>query len=100
MTASAFPSDAILLTVAEMSRAEQAAIAAGISSERLMENAGAAVAAAICGRWSPRPVTVPCGAGNNGGDGLGIGRRRAGARWTVPADLAGEAGAPSGGCSD
>src|SRR3546814_4589922 len=96
MTASAFPSDAILLTVAETSRAEQAAIAAGISSERLMENAGAAVAAAICGRWSPRPVTVLCGPGNNGGDGFVIARRLHEAGWTVRAALLGEPGALSG----
>jgi len=58
-----------ILTVAEMTAADKAAIAAGTPGETLMERAGAAVADAICDQFSPRSVRVLCGPGNNGGDG-------------------------------
>ena len=57
-----------ILTIEEMARADQAAIAAGTSGEVLMERAGTAVADAICARWTPRPIAVLCGPGANGGD--------------------------------
>ena len=75
--------DAALLDTAEMARADAAAIAAGTSGAILMENAGAATAAAIAARWSPRPVTVLCGPGNNGGDGWVVARHLAGTGWPV-----------------
>ncbi len=58
-----------VLDVAAMRALEAALIAAGISAEALMEQAGRAV-----GEWARRlgagrAVTVLCGPGNNGGDG-------------------------------
>lgn len=72
-----------LLTTAEMRRAEGLALAAGISSERLMTAAGEAVFHEILRRWSLRPTTVLCGPGNNGGDGFVIARLLAAAGWPV-----------------
>ena len=42
-----------LLTLDEMVRADAAAVAGGVPSERLMEAAGGAVADAILRRWAP-----------------------------------------------
>ncbi len=61
--------DGCLLTVSEMAKADTAAIALGISGERLMEAAGKAVADAII-EHGGRRVAVLCGPGNNGGDGF------------------------------
>jgi hydroxyethylthiazole kinase-like uncharacterized protein yjeF len=62
-----------LLAPDEMARADEAAIAGGISAEVLMERAGRAVAAAALrlarGRYGRRAAVV-CGPGNNGGDGF------------------------------
>ncbi|MCM5552982.1 NAD(P)H-hydrate dehydratase [Pleomorphomonas sp. NRK KF1] len=65
----------LLLTPAEMSRADALTIAAGIPGERLMENAGYAVADVICARFSQGArAIVLCGMGNNGGDGFVVAR--------------------------
>ncbi|MDZ4370593.1 MAG: NAD(P)H-hydrate dehydratase [Phenylobacterium sp.] len=72
-----------ILTVAEMTAADQAAIAAGTSGLDLMERAGAAVVDAIVERCAPQPVTVLCGPGNNGGDGYVVARLLKQRGWTV-----------------
>jgi hydroxyethylthiazole kinase-like uncharacterized protein yjeF len=58
-----------ILTAAQMRRAEDEAITAGSSVEKLMERAGAGVAEAVRRLAMGAPVLVLCGPGNNGGDG-------------------------------
>ena len=83
------PASAVL-TVEEMYRADRAAIDSGIAGERLMEAAGKAIADAIAGRWSPRPVSILCGPGNNGGDGFVVARLLGKAGWPVRIGLLGD----------
>ena len=59
-----------LLSIAEMTRADAAAIAGGMPGLALMENAGGAIAREIRRRWPRQPIAVLCGPGNNGGDGF------------------------------
>ena len=70
-----------ILTVAEMTAADRAAIDAGAPGLLLMERAGAGVADAIMARWPARPAVVLCGPGNNGGGGYVVARRLAEAGW-------------------
>lgn len=79
-----------LLSVAQMSAADAAAISTRISGETLMEAAGAAVAEAIIDRWSARAVTVLCGPGYNGGDGFVVARLLAKRGWGVRLVLHGD----------
>ncbi len=72
-----------ILTVAEISAADAAAIAAGTPGLTLMERAGAAAADAICARFAPQPTTVLCGPGNNGGDGYVVARLLKARGWPV-----------------
>lgn len=65
----------LLLTPAEMGQADALTIAGGTPGAQLMENAGFAVADAICARFSQGTrAVVLCGMGNNGGDGFVIAR--------------------------
>ena len=65
------PDTAALLSVAEMYRADAAAMAGGVSGMTLMEAAGKAVAESVLGRTcGDDPIAVLCGPGNNGGDGF------------------------------
>lgn len=79
-----------LLKTAEMYAADKAAIKSGVSGITLMENAGAAVAAAIRRRWAPCPLVVLAGPGANGGDGWVIARLLADAGWPVRIALLGD----------
>ncbi len=77
------PDRQVLLTPAEMAGVDRASIAAGVSGVALMEAAGGAVAQAVMEHWSPRPVLVLCGPGNNGGDGLVAARQLQARGWLV-----------------
>jgi hydroxyethylthiazole kinase-like uncharacterized protein yjeF len=85
-----------LLSVEQMYRVDAAAIAAGIAGETLMENAGRSVVRCIGERWSPRPIAILCGPGNNGGDGFVIARLLADQGWPVTVALLGEPNKLSG----
>jgi ADP-dependent NAD(P)H-hydrate dehydratase / NAD(P)H-hydrate epimerase len=82
-------SQTALLSVAQMTEADAAAVAAGVPGSVLMQNAGAAVGREISRRWTPRAVTVLCGPGNNGGDGFVVAVALARAGWPVRVALLG-----------
>ena len=73
-----------------MGRADAAAIAAGTPGLVLMERAGAAVADAVCGRFSRQTTLVLCGPGNNGGDGYVAARVLKDRGWPVEVRSFGE----------
>jgi ADP-dependent NAD(P)H-hydrate dehydratase / NAD(P)H-hydrate epimerase len=67
-----------------MRAADSAAIAGGIPSSRLMENAARGLAARLAAFYpNSGRVTVVCGPGNNGGDGLAAARLLAGRGLSV-----------------
>ncbi len=83
-----------------MTGADRRAQALGVSSERLMEHAGTAVAAAVnallgaTDRRAAGPVLVLAGPGNNGGDGFVAARRLARHGIRVVAALVASEGRP------
>jgi ADP-dependent NAD(P)H-hydrate dehydratase / NAD(P)H-hydrate epimerase len=79
-----------ILTVAEMTAADQATIASGTPGLVLMQRAGEAVAAAIRTRWGPCKTLVLCGPGNNGGDGFIAAKALAEAGYDVAVALEGD----------
>jgi len=79
-----------ILNVAEMGRADAAAIAAGTPGLVLMERAGTAVADAVCARFARQTTTVLCGPGNNGGDGYVAARVLKDRGWPVEVRSFGE----------
>ncbi|MEO8925528.1 MAG: NAD(P)H-hydrate dehydratase [Caulobacteraceae bacterium] len=72
-----------ILTVAQMTAADRAAVAGGTSGLELMERAGAAVVEAVAARFSPRRTVVLAGPGNNGGDGYVAARLLQARGWEV-----------------
>ncbi|MCK1789142.1 NAD(P)H-hydrate dehydratase [Pseudomonas violetae] len=72
-----------VLTVRQMEDVDRLSVAAGVTSYELMANAGAAIAHQIERHWTPRPVVVLCGPGNNGGDGFVTAHVLAEAGWPV-----------------
>jgi NAD(P)H-hydrate epimerase len=85
-----------VLTVTEMAAADAAAMAHGIAGEKLMENAGRAVADAVRVGYRRGPVLVLCGPGNNGGDGFVAARLLHKSGWPVRVALLGPRGALKG----
>lgn len=83
------PSELRVLGVEEMYACDRAAIDGGISGDRLMEAAGAAVVREIRKRWTARRVLILCGPGNNGGDGFVVARKLSEAGWPVRVALLG-----------
>ena len=80
-----------LLSVAQMNEADRLTMAAGTPGSLLMLRAGEAVAREVARRWSrPRPITVLCGPGNNGGDGFVAAIALAQSGWPVRVALLGE----------
>jgi hydroxyethylthiazole kinase-like uncharacterized protein yjeF len=72
-----------ILTVAQAYEADRNAAAAGIESYALMRAASHAVARAVSGGWTRRPVAVLCGPGLNGGDGYVVARGLEAEGWPV-----------------
>lgn len=62
--------DKVILSTHQMKALEEASCDGKVTLFTLMQRAGKAVAEAILERYSKQPVTILCGAGNNGGDGF------------------------------
>jgi hydroxyethylthiazole kinase-like uncharacterized protein yjeF len=89
------------ITAEAMAGADHRAQARGVPGEQLMEQAGAAVAAAARAlavdteRWGRGPIVILAGPGNNGGDGLVAARRLAAAGVPVVVALVAADARPS-----
>jgi ADP-dependent NAD(P)H-hydrate dehydratase / NAD(P)H-hydrate epimerase len=79
-----------LFTNELMNEADRLAVAVGTPGVLLMQRAGQAVAKEIERRFSPRPVCVLCGPGNNGGDGFVAATSLAQAGWPIRVALSGD----------
>jgi len=79
-----------VLNVAQMNAADRLTMAAGTPGSLLMQRAGEAVVRELLRRWTPRPVSVLCGPGNNGGDGFVVAVGLAQSGWTVRVALLGD----------
>jgi hydroxyethylthiazole kinase-like uncharacterized protein yjeF len=79
-----FPPDSTLWPTHALAAADAEAMASGgVSGLELMRRAGQAVAEVVKDRWTPRPIVVLCGPGNNGGDGFVVAKALAEAGWPV-----------------
>jgi hydroxyethylthiazole kinase-like uncharacterized protein yjeF len=78
-----------LFSIAQMNEADRLSIAAGTSGAVLMQRAGEAVAQEIERRFMPRPVSILCGPGNNGGDGFVVAAALQRTGWPVRVALLG-----------
>jgi len=89
------------ISSAAMAGADLKAHKLGVPGQRLMEHAGAAVAAAVkaiaeaTDRWRRGPILILCGPGNNGGDGFVAARYLARAGAEVAAVLVSGEALPS-----
>lgn len=72
-----------LLSPAQMGAVDAEAAAVGLAVFDLMDRAGTGVAEVVQARWTPRPVLVLCGPGNNGGDGWRVARQLRDTGWPV-----------------
>lgn len=79
-----------VLEVQQSYAADAYAAAHGVPTLDLMEQAGRAVADEICKRWTPRPICVLCGPGNNGGDGFVAARHLNERGWDVWVETLGD----------
>jgi ADP-dependent NAD(P)H-hydrate dehydratase / NAD(P)H-hydrate epimerase len=73
----------MLMTCAEIARADQTTIQKGTAGIVLMQRAGTAVADIIRERFTPRTTVVLCGPGNNGGDGFVVAEELRASGWQV-----------------
>lgn len=79
-----------ILTAAQMYGADRETCAKIMPEIQLMENAGFAAACALSRHFGKQPVTLLCGAGNNGGDGFVMARILHGWGWPVEVLFAGD----------
>lgn len=84
-----------IMTVAEMSAADRAAVEAGTPTMVLMERAGQAVAEVIRRRFERRSTVVWCGPGDNGGDGYVVARHLRRRGWPVRVEAFGPPASPA-----
>ncbi len=89
-----------IILVEDMRAIDARAAELGVATRALMENAGAAVARAVQGRWEPRPTLILCGPGNNGGDGFVAARKLAEDGWPVRVGVVGDRHALTGDARD